>query len=484
MATKKDLVEAYSFSRRRLVTAFVSGAPGGREVEPNRPGRAIIGGLALAVLLVAGGAVLGILKSPSSVALDEAGKLVSDKDTGADYLVLDRDGGEGTELRPLANITSAMLVLGDGVTSEKVPASEIKEQLIGAPIGILDAPATPPEPADLIQSGWSACTGVIGAPSPTGIKVDVSDPPATTPTPDLSFVVKTPSDDLYLIAESEVGAATGARAYAYPIPKGDGQNRILNTIARASTFDARVPQEWVQLFPSGGALKLTTFGIAADELETPWRYRSSVAGAGKAEVGDVLDVGSQRFVMTGSGLLALDDFSGTLYDNLAFPGGRRQPTFRAGQAPGGVPIRNASDLRDAFWPTTVRTQRPRGQLCAQLEVGDRQPGVVLATTDRGSEASAVGVGSQDVERSVDSGKGAFVQSGSWSGEGSTSPVLVDARGYAYPVGPGEETANLGYGGVERDVVPQDWLKLFQPGVPLTIDAARCPPTSDPEGGCS
>ena len=43
MATKKDLVEAYSFSRRRLVTAFVSGAPGGREVEPARPGRSIVG---------------------------------------------------------------------------------------------------------------------------------------------------------------------------------------------------------------------------------------------------------------------------------------------------------------------------------------------------------------------------------------------------------------------------------------------------------
>ena len=45
MATKKDLVEAYSFSRRRLVTAFLSGAPGGREVEPSRPGRTVVGGV-------------------------------------------------------------------------------------------------------------------------------------------------------------------------------------------------------------------------------------------------------------------------------------------------------------------------------------------------------------------------------------------------------------------------------------------------------
>ncbi|MEZ5096355.1 MAG: type VII secretion protein EccB [Nocardioides sp.] len=60
MATKRDLVEAHAFSRRRLVTAFVSGAPGGREVEPVRPGRTLVGGVALSVLLVAGAAIAGI----------------------------------------------------------------------------------------------------------------------------------------------------------------------------------------------------------------------------------------------------------------------------------------------------------------------------------------------------------------------------------------------------------------------------------------
>ncbi len=48
MSSKKDLVEAHSFNRRRLITAFVSGAPGGREVEPVRYGRTLVGGLVLA----------------------------------------------------------------------------------------------------------------------------------------------------------------------------------------------------------------------------------------------------------------------------------------------------------------------------------------------------------------------------------------------------------------------------------------------------
>lgn len=62
MATKKDLVEAQSFSKRRLTTAIVSGAPGGREVEPHRPMKAVIGGLALTVVLVIGSLDFGWLK--------------------------------------------------------------------------------------------------------------------------------------------------------------------------------------------------------------------------------------------------------------------------------------------------------------------------------------------------------------------------------------------------------------------------------------
>lgn len=54
MTSRKDLAEARAFARRRLLTAFLCGAPGGREIEPARPGRATFGGAAIALLLVAG----------------------------------------------------------------------------------------------------------------------------------------------------------------------------------------------------------------------------------------------------------------------------------------------------------------------------------------------------------------------------------------------------------------------------------------------
>ena len=65
MTTRRDLVEAYSFNSRRLVTAFTSGAPGAGEIEPPRAGRAIAAGVVLAVLVVAGAVVTGAL-SPGS----------------------------------------------------------------------------------------------------------------------------------------------------------------------------------------------------------------------------------------------------------------------------------------------------------------------------------------------------------------------------------------------------------------------------------
>ena len=64
MATRRDLAQAHAFDRRRLVTAFRSGAPGGREVEPAHTGRALAGGVGLGLLLIGAAVVRGVLTGP------------------------------------------------------------------------------------------------------------------------------------------------------------------------------------------------------------------------------------------------------------------------------------------------------------------------------------------------------------------------------------------------------------------------------------
>ena len=61
MTTTRDLVEAQQFARRRLVAAFVSGTPEGRDALPARRGRLIVGSLLLALLLVAGAAAVRVV---------------------------------------------------------------------------------------------------------------------------------------------------------------------------------------------------------------------------------------------------------------------------------------------------------------------------------------------------------------------------------------------------------------------------------------
>lgn len=61
MVTAHDLAEARAYERRRLVTAFVTGAPPERTTTPPSTGRALLGGLALAVLLAAGSVIASVI---------------------------------------------------------------------------------------------------------------------------------------------------------------------------------------------------------------------------------------------------------------------------------------------------------------------------------------------------------------------------------------------------------------------------------------
>ena len=52
MPSNKDILEAQRFNRRRLVTAFTSGTPGGKELESKSTTRPLIVGASLAALAV------------------------------------------------------------------------------------------------------------------------------------------------------------------------------------------------------------------------------------------------------------------------------------------------------------------------------------------------------------------------------------------------------------------------------------------------
>jgi type VII secretion protein EccB len=467
VATKKDLVEAYSFSRRRLVTAFVSGAPGGREVEPARPGRMIVGGVALAILLVAGAAIAGALSDRAEVDWKKPG-LVAD-DRGTLYVILDEDSVPGVpRVRPVINVTSAQLILGATVEARKVPDDELAGVRKGPTIGILDAPATVPTVKNLDQSGWTSCTG-----AGLGIQTAVAARPRVTPVPNEGFVVKSDKDGkVFLVAEADV-AGVPRRAYRYQLPADN--DALYVELGISPTDEITVPDAWLELFPPGDPLDAAGLGIDGGQP-------AALQGYDGARVGDWLVQNKKTYAVTSQGFLELSPFAAAVLRNTTF--GKRTPTEIA-YVPG-APFHVVPPSTDArqFWPEQVLTgSLPTSeQACAQLVTAKGEPAAARLVTAPQGDASAEDVSTGDREVTVASGQGAVIRSADWISSDDGTIHLIDDRGYSYPVASTYDLDQLGYAKVPVVVVPDVWNKLFEEGPELSQDAALCPPSKDQSCG--
>jgi type VII secretion protein EccB len=457
VATKKDLVEAYAFSRRRLVTAFVSGAPGGREVEPSRPGRSIVGGLALAVLLIAGAAVAGIFTSNVDPGwADEAGLVISKEE--AEVFVITGSDGDPV-LHPILNITSAKLILGSEVEPKVIPEEYIAEVEIGSDLGIFGAPYDVPDVSRLVESGWTSCTDDADG----GLRLSLSGDPLVTAAPDDGAVLVGVGDQVWLVATSRPDRDGVVSAHRYLVPDADStrQGLVLNALGLGSGRAEVTPvsREWVNLFPRGADLDTATLGVepgpAADTGEGP-------------DPGELLELNGLPYLVLADGSVAeLDDFS------LAVATGRAELT---GATPYDGDVDeleiDAASFVDTRWPSST-LQPVFGERCAQLvaEAGSR-PAVRLVRDPQGEAAAG---GRQGESVSVDAGAGAYLFSGGWSDGTVGSPFVVDSKGVAYPLEGAGAAEQLGYGGYPAPVVPDAWVELFTGGVELSRTGALCEP---------
>ncbi|QAY62171.1 hypothetical protein ET495_01510 [Xylanimonas allomyrinae] len=179
MASKKDLIEAQSFSRRRLITAFTSGGAGTKELEPAKPLRAVVAGTALAALVLAGSAFTGLV-SPALPDGWDNGALVVASDTGARFV-----SSQGT-LYPVPNTASARLLLpADQFDVVTTKAKNLGKAPLGPAVGIPGAPEALPATDRLVGAGWTACT-VPGTQAPPGSRPPPASPCGSQPSPPLT----------------------------------------------------------------------------------------------------------------------------------------------------------------------------------------------------------------------------------------------------------------------------------------------------------
>jgi type VII secretion protein EccB len=468
MTDKKDLVDAYAFSRRRLVSAFLSGAPGGREVEPARPGRTLVAGVALAVLLLAGAAVAGVFHQQPDVDWSQPA-LISDESTGALYVNLgDVRGSDEPTLRAVVNVTSARLILGADATPQDVPSEEIAKRTKGPAVGIVDAPATTPGTGDLVNTGWTACTG-----RGLGTALSVSTEPGVDELPDAGLVVRS-GRDLHLLATAPPTEDRPAAVHRYRIPTGASEE-LHSALGVAIRGDAiPVDPAWLQLVPEGGTLDAS--GLAIESAGEPLPATTAFAGyPRRARIGDYFTRDGRTYIITAEGPVVADAFALAVLRHATFDG--RTP--RRVPVDGGVALSFTTPPYAASrWPTELpqgHQQLANTQVCAALHTEPGSPPAVGVGVDPEPTAAAEGSG---VEIRMSAGNGAVVRAADWSSATGGAPYLVDGRGVSHRLVDESAVDGLGYAHLDWVVVPDVWLELFEPGVGLSRDAALCPPATD------
>jgi len=464
VASKKELLQAQTFSRRRLLTAFVSGAPGGRELEPAKPLRGVITSLVLSVLVVGGSLIAGLFTGEQ----DEDWKvnsLVVVEETGARYVAVNG------ELHPVHNITSArLLAFADTFRVVNLSESDLEEVPRGdVTVGIPGAPDALPPPQNLINNQWLSCAVEPDA-EWTSLRADREDPQTTN-----AALVRV-DDQIHYVYEG----------YRYALDTDD-----LNALSHVLEFhpdDARdVSGRWLNIFTEGTPLErfsVPDFGAVppgpAAGLDVDLTVGSVVLlrnAQGQTGAPHVLDDEGVLVELTpmavalyylGSGL-GPDDVITLDYSE------RQQLEVDPGSSlvPSDWP-RQIPEVLDGQTTPCVHLSR-----AAAEEENNTGAGTAAAASDEGSGHGQtrlhVVAAEEDMSRGpveVDAGHGALVRLDGGGAQGAW--IMVDERGTMYhiPQGHRQVLDLLGYADVEPPPVPAAWAGLFRPGPGLTVESAR------------
>lgn len=434
MATKKDLIEAQGFSRRRLLSAFTSGAPGGKELEPAKPLRAVTAGIALTIMVLLGGLFYGLLR-PGLPQGWENNRLIVATDTGARYVT-----SKG-ELHPVINTASARLLIPSNEFSViRTDRDTLKKIPVGATVGIVGAPDDLPAASSLRNTGWTAC--VDGS---DGVAVSIGGSSVQAAAAGAGAVVRR-GDDVFVIAD-------GLR-HAVPAASADA---VLRAVGLGTARPQAVDGRWLNLFAPGSKfapLDLGELGVAIPGSDLSSGDVVHVQGAAEGD----------RYLITADGKAApLSPLAYQLYllGSGANAGAVRDvPPAQLAALPTG-PAAGGSD-----WPTASLAPLASGaSSCALLGKDGR---TVLAST-----TSAL----PDDRKtpSVRVGTGALVQVGSGS---AAMHMLIDGSGTAYAISGGTDAVQrLGYATKDVGRATDAWIQFFPAGPALSSAAAGRTPTT-------
>ncbi|WP_059011599.1 type VII secretion protein EccB [Streptomyces specialis] len=487
MASRKDELNAYTFAKRRTVAAFLRPAPTVTGEDAPRPLRAVLPGMIVGALIVAGFGAWGMFRPSVPEGWDEPGEnVIIGSDSTTRYVVLETDGR--AQLHPVLNLSSARLLLDDpsdlsivSVDEEELDSGTIPR---GPTLGIPYAPDRLPSAEEAAEAKrWAVCeqpgSGANAVQRAVFVLADRDaqrvEGPGRLTGGDVLFVRSTGEDQaLYLVDPAGTKYRLDER--------GEDLDLLLRLLTRGDPQP--VGEEWLATLPEGTP-------IAYPDLPGTVGAPAGVPGlVPEADVvGTVLRAttggGPQQYVVLPGQVVPVSDFTARL-----LLGSRAlDPLGQAGEpldigAAGFVPAPPEEALDHGLdWPTEPVRQvndGSRDTLCSVLLSVDGDGGTEQAVWAGDAYPAPVAPGATTAY--VTPGTGLLYRQMQGEETGAGGVFLTTDTGLRYAVqatATGEEETDqaqlkLGYGDVTPVPVPASWSTLLPTGPRLDIDSARQP----------
>jgi type VII secretion protein EccB len=152
MQSRRDQVHSYQFFMHRVISALVARESDPAEFPFRRLGGAALGSVMVAVLLLAGFGVYGLIDGGGASSWLDGNRVIVEKETAATYVYLDG------KLHQVPNVTSARLVLTRYADTVRVSAKSLSTVARGPQLGLAGAPASLPDSSRLLSGPWSLCS--------------------------------------------------------------------------------------------------------------------------------------------------------------------------------------------------------------------------------------------------------------------------------------------------------------------------------------
>ncbi|EFG03553.1 type VII secretion protein EccB (plasmid) [Streptomyces clavuligerus] len=474
MQSRKDQVQAHMFVMGRLTGGMLRQDPDSPDIPTGRTNRGLAWGIGLAVVLVLGFLLYGLISPAGTKTWRTSNALIVQKETGTRYLYLDG------VLRPVRNYASARLIAEMKPGTVTVSTASLKGERRGTPVGIPGAPDALPAPTDLRSDTWQVCAAepLRTGPDGTGRKTLTSlrlGPSADGTAPGRDRAVLVRADD-------------GTRHLLW----GDqrlriGGNGALQALGYSGADPVPVSAAFLSGLPAGPDL-------VAPEIEGRGTPGGRI-GTTDARVGQVFQlrspgVHSQYFLLEKAGLRPL----GALAAALVLGDARTAEKAYPGTAPIALPLTadgltarqapSGSTTRDpAGWPDRTPKAVPVAagtELCAHIRPEATTPRVHLALVPAAGDRPAPPARGPEIAPAclpvdgitVRPGGGALaVALGAGGGVRGTTTYLVTDVGVKHRIGGADAAQRLGLKGARAQAVPSRLLDMLPSGPELSVSAA-------------